>query len=106
LFFFSSIRRHTKSKRDWSSDVCSSDLCESILRGGTFLGSSKIQLANSLLISPTWPSFGLIKTARSSEPSPLKSPTRNAGLRENRSEERRVGLIWRVLRDWWNSWVA
>src|SRR5699024_11369827 len=25
-FFFSSRRRHTRSKRDWSSDVCSSDL--------------------------------------------------------------------------------
>src|SRR5207249_5281080 len=25
-FFFSSRRRHTMSKRDWSSDVCSSDL--------------------------------------------------------------------------------
>src|SRR5699024_11712054 len=27
-FFFSSRRRHTRSKRDWSSDVCSSDLIE------------------------------------------------------------------------------
>src|SRR5207249_10017937 len=53
-----------------------------ILRGGTFPGSSKIQFASSLLISPTWPSFGLTKTAKSSEPSPLKSPTINAGLRE------------------------
>src|SRR2546428_14196670 len=26
LFFFSSRRRHTRSDRDWSSDVCSSDL--------------------------------------------------------------------------------
>src|SRR5699024_11866155 len=26
IFFFSSRRRHTISKRDWSSDVCSSDL--------------------------------------------------------------------------------
>src|SRR5699024_11754769 len=26
LFLFSSRRRHTRSKRDWSSDVCSSDL--------------------------------------------------------------------------------
>src|SRR5699024_8265518 len=26
LLFFSSRRRHTRSKRDWSSDVCSSDL--------------------------------------------------------------------------------
>src|SRR5207247_5093507 len=26
LFIFSSRRRHTRSTRDWSSDVCSSDL--------------------------------------------------------------------------------
>src|SRR6266496_6130661 len=40
FFFFSSRRRHTRSLRDWSSDVCSSDLgdrdgdlaCERILR--------------------------------------------------------------------------
>src|SRR5437868_13588795 len=31
-FFFSSRRRHTRSKRDWSSDVCSSDL-ERVGRG-------------------------------------------------------------------------
>src|SRR5437868_14032773 len=29
FFFFSSRRRHTRSKRDWSSDVCSSDLVTS-----------------------------------------------------------------------------
>src|SRR6267378_7193583 len=28
FFFFSSRRRHTRSLRDWSSDVCSSDLVE------------------------------------------------------------------------------
>src|SRR6266508_4785205 len=28
LFFFSSRRRHTRWPRDWSSDVCSSDLCQ------------------------------------------------------------------------------
>src|SRR5206468_5437574 len=28
FFFFSSRRRHTRSDRDWSSDVCSSDLVE------------------------------------------------------------------------------
>src|SRR2546429_7306229 len=27
VFFFSSRRRHTRCSRDWSSDVCSSDLC-------------------------------------------------------------------------------
>src|SRR5699024_12193317 len=30
FFFFSSRRRHTRSKRDWSSDVCSSDLITSL----------------------------------------------------------------------------
>src|SRR6266496_229591 len=28
FFFFSSRRRHTRSLRDWSSDVCSSDLLD------------------------------------------------------------------------------
>src|SRR5699024_11785043 len=32
--FYASRRRHTRSKRDWSSDVCSSDLMrESVLIG-------------------------------------------------------------------------
>src|SRR2546422_8477920 len=34
LFFFSSRRRHTRCSRDWSSDVCSSDLIlESFVQG-------------------------------------------------------------------------
>src|SRR5207302_6222509 len=39
FFFFSSRRRHTRFSRDWSSDVCSSDLdrlpydCGAILSG-------------------------------------------------------------------------
>src|SRR5699024_11733113 len=39
FFFFSSRRRHTRSKRDWSSDVCSSDLDPygEIGTGGPFL---------------------------------------------------------------------
>src|SRR5437868_9292774 len=35
-FFFSSRRRHTRSKRDWSSDVCSSDLILSETASVTF----------------------------------------------------------------------
>src|SRR2546421_5295804 len=34
LFFFSSRRRHTRSDRDWSSDVCSSDL---VFRAGVLV---------------------------------------------------------------------
>src|SRR6266496_5448669 len=30
LFLFSSRRRHTRSLRDWSSDVCSSDLRQNV----------------------------------------------------------------------------
>src|SRR5699024_8867507 len=33
VFFFSSRRRHTRSKRDWSSDVCSSDLATGVSAG-------------------------------------------------------------------------
>src|SRR3989449_1565668 len=32
FFFFSSRRRHTRCSRDWSSDVCSSDLPPTVLR--------------------------------------------------------------------------
>src|SRR5699024_12472073 len=38
--FFSSRRRHTRSKRDWSSDVCSSDL--------TFCASNLYQTVKGL----------------------------------------------------------
>src|SRR2546429_2732440 len=31
FFFFSSRRRHTRCSRDWSSDVCSSDLEEVVV---------------------------------------------------------------------------
>src|SRR5687768_18502895 len=34
LFFFSSRRRHTRCSRDWSSDVCSSDLGGGRARAG------------------------------------------------------------------------
>src|SRR2546426_10946986 len=33
FFFFSSRRRHTRLQGDWSSDVCSSDLIQTIHRG-------------------------------------------------------------------------
>src|SRR5207253_7962074 len=33
FFFFSSRRRHTRWPRDWSSDVCSSDLRPAVLPG-------------------------------------------------------------------------
>src|SRR2546421_9469766 len=41
FFFFSSRRRHTRSDRDWSSDVCSSDLSST----GQPVNGSRFQLA-------------------------------------------------------------
>src|SRR2546422_1376426 len=34
FFFFSSRRRHTRCSRDWSSDVCSSDLVSNVTEAG------------------------------------------------------------------------
>src|SRR5699024_7573954 len=48
VFFFSSRRRHTRSKRDWSSDVCSSDL---IARWGAFL-------APGVVLMPSFTNIG------------------------------------------------
>src|SRR6266508_6420429 len=43
FFFFSSRRRHTRWPRDWSSDVCSSDLAQSLeLRTGIGPGNVDI----------------------------------------------------------------
>src|SRR5699024_12121160 len=50
-FFFSSRRRHTRSKRDWSSDVCSSDLNGSLAKPITigFRGLDLVMTINPIL---------------------------------------------------------
>src|SRR3989449_6963071 len=40
FFFFSSRRRHTRCSRDWSSDVCSSDLATLRALAAAFSGRS------------------------------------------------------------------
>src|SRR5206468_7625983 len=51
-FFFSSRRRHTRSDRDWSSDVCSSDLetvvCDLSLQGAMLTLKHLPQLQSEL----------------------------------------------------------
>src|SRR5699024_3851596 len=67
-FFFSSRRRHTRSKRDWSSDVCSSDLNDvvekvfppdAVFRIDHYLGKETVQNLLALrfanqLFEPIW----------------------------------------------------
>src|SRR6266511_5597191 len=49
FFFFSSRRRHTRFSRDWSSDVCSSDLGGEMGRGdGTLLKGSAAKRARAV----------------------------------------------------------
>src|SRR5260370_26771026 len=45
FFFFSSRRRHTRFKCDWSSDVCSSDL---VSADGPIPGSKSVYLPSSV----------------------------------------------------------
>src|SRR5699024_11543328 len=81
VFYFSSRRRHTRSKRDWSSDVCSSDL--HLLKQktiGLFVSKQCSKKCSALLQKVTFFKFGYIGE-------------------KIRSEERRVG---KESRDrWW-----
>src|SRR5690349_24624177 len=76
-FFFSSRRRHTRSLRDWSSDVCSSDLC-----------------------SEAWPTTTTRCCGSSSREAATTCPTseRPEISCRTRSEERRVGKECRARR--------
>src|SRR5438067_4711643 len=84
FFFFSSRRRHTRSKRDWSSDVCSSDLsCSGNLR------SSSLRTATA---SSTCPPAARHSTACAmSHAARAGSDCMRRAEASRRSEERRVG---------------
>src|SRR5439155_11559727 len=89
LFFFSSRRRHTRWPRDWSSDVCSSDLIS------VLLGPCKIAFNPYFLpghqqnVFHVFCSYAVsVLPCRSVNPS-CQSETSNE--RQTRSEERRVG---------------
>src|SRR5690606_40559757 len=79
FFFFSSRRRHTRFSRDWSSDVCSSDLSNTVNR--RFILS--IRFLAMLFSSSKHTSLELILTFLESLVFLL--------LLSLRSEERRVG---------------
>src|SRR5699024_12067547 len=87
LFFFSSRRRHTRSKRDWSSDVCSSDLANSTV-GTVFTVEGTITAGNvepnafydTIYIQDATGGINIYPVA-----------TTDGTFRVGRSEERRVG---------------
>src|SRR5690606_41062767 len=96
-FFFASRRRHTRFSRDWSSDVCSSDLeimpvavgldhrdGELSVHGWT--QASGVRLDDALGRFPTAAAFVITDISRDGM---LTGP-------DVRSEERRVGKEWRT----------
>src|SRR5204862_2834088 len=98
FFFFSSRRRHTRSLRDWSSDVCSSDLSSQLHPPCLFrVRSGFLVIAMTLL---TWS-----HTAQSGTPGGLSARPGDRKIELSwayvRSEERRVGKECRCR--WWRD---
>src|SRR5690606_40566026 len=54
FFFFSSRRRHTRFSRDWSSDVCSSDLTSFATKRNYMAKSTSLSVLISLIIGGGW----------------------------------------------------
>src|SRR5207249_8603276 len=91
IFFFSSRRRHTRSKRDWSSDVCSSDLRRPHTGDLSWGGIDRRRCMRHL------------RYGRQEGPARPGSSAADSG----RSEERRVGKEcgWRGWGGgWWGMW--
>src|SRR5207249_6301076 len=89
-FFFSSRRRHTRSKRDWSSDVCSSDLAyPEVLKLVKEMDAAKKVVAAICHAGWVLCSAGILKGRRATSYFTIKDDLINAGAK--RSEERRVG---------------
>src|SRR5207247_6426454 len=94
ISLFSSRRRHTRSTRDWSSDVCSSDLASGPSRADTR------DLSREPADGPRARRAGLSGTREGDR---LGSADVDGGrtpvVPGARSEERRVGKEWRA-RGW------
>src|SRR5256885_1685066 len=59
IFFFSSRRRHTRLQGDWSSDVCSSDLCCPSTVSVVPAARASCPPASSRLLAPTRSAWSL-----------------------------------------------
>src|SRR5699024_11745653 len=89
-FCFSSRRRHTRSKRDWSSDVCSSDLASGLFLLFIIYSCFSALLGNQINAKEDEANESIASTTRqiqlaSTDNEKIKSKT------NERSEERRVG---------------
>src|SRR5437868_7469701 len=83
IFFFSSRRRHTRSKRDWSSDVCSSDLSPAT-RSSSRVHAASCSARACAAHSTRSPGLRWLRSALVSRPSGADHP-------RQRHRERRAG---------------
>src|SRR5690606_39598353 len=98
IFFFSSRRRHTIFSRDWSSDVCSSDLkIAKQVQVREANGCCQRRVA-SVLLHPAPP--GALQQHRREAICHRPFRRRQLRLPVLRSEERRVG---KECTSWWSS---
>src|SRR3712207_7139096 len=84
FFFFSSRRRHTRYWRDWSSDVCSSDLM------AVYYATKAYVLSLSEALHEEAKPYSVKVSALCPGPTATEFRAR-ANLDGRRSEERRVG---------------
>src|SRR5690606_39723278 len=97
-FFFSSRRRHTRFSRDWSSDVCSSDLCNNICSIARDSNSvSHFYKIRIVVMSLIYHNVPIIKSLRVPIKMPLSNQCRLVAYLF-RSEERRIGKECRARR--------
>src|SRR5690606_40466697 len=88
FFFFSSRSRHTSFSRDWSSDVCSSDLDDAVARTQAF---QHLDLARVLAAQPHIHALGSLAVVRDQVHPATGGVLVEAALghHQARSEERR-----------------
>src|SRR3712207_8906289 len=104
IFFFSSRRQHTRYWRDWSSDVCSSDLEELAGLVEVELVAERVQVRDELVGHLGQRDLGDVELVLADQlqqqveralevgqPDGEPPAADRRGLRRRRSEERRVG---------------
>src|SRR2546422_8341382 len=93
-FFFSSRRRHTRCSRDWSSDVCSSDLDLDALKDYQIErrdGQVRVKIGSERTAFEAWSS----RSVASAPPAAVVPPVRSE---EHTSElQSRLHLVCRLL---------
>src|SRR5690606_16682838 len=109
LFFFSSRRRHTSFSRDWSSDVCSSDLGVPMrIRNGRERARKGPPPATLLMMAVlAWPAAGTeVATATATSPAPQPAATYSTELEEILVRGELPGpAMWRVSKDGHSLWI-